>query len=166
MSPCPSFFRTAESALRGLEGSKGQDNGGQKASPRPLQALRDALRELRLTLGIALLVGVGLILEGGQSPLQYAGLGVLLVVVSVIGLAVSFQRPKAAHGEAPGSTTWPGKPEGTKSSPLLDPLIGIVRASSLEDLLRDLLKLAFSIVLIIPLILLPLYFFFVTLLHL
>jgi len=113
-----------------------------------------------------LLVGVGLILEGGQSPLQYAGLGVLLVVVSVIGLAVSFQRPKAAHGGAPGSTTWPGKPEGTKSSPLLDPLIGIVRASSLEDLLRDLLKLAFSIVLIIPLILLPLYFFLVTLLHL
>jgi hypothetical protein len=51
-------------------------------------------------------------------------------------------------------------------SPVLRPLFKIFRVSNLEDLIKRLLKLAFTLVLLIPLFLLPLYFFFFTLLHL
>jgi len=53
-----------------------------------------------------------------------------------------------------------------KPSSVLNPLYKLFRVSTLEDLIRRLLKLVFSVVLLIPLILLPLYFFFFTLLHL
>ena len=53
-----------------------------------------------------------------------------------------------------------------KLSPVLKPLFKIFKVSNLEDLLKTLLKLAFTLVLLIPLILLPVYFFFFTLLHL
>ena len=52
-----------------------------------------------------------------------------------------------------------------KLSPVLKPLFKIFKVSNLEDLLKRLLKLVFTLVLLIPLILLPLYFFFFTLLH-
>jgi hypothetical protein len=51
-------------------------------------------------------------------------------------------------------------------SPVLRPLFKVFRVSNLEDLIKRLLKLAFTLVLLIPLFLLPLYFFFFTLLHL
>ena len=51
-------------------------------------------------------------------------------------------------------------------SPVLRPLFKIFRVSNMEDLLKRLLKLAFTLVLLIPLFLLPMYFFFFTLLHL
>jgi hypothetical protein len=51
-------------------------------------------------------------------------------------------------------------------SPVLRPLFKVFRVSNVEDLIKRLLKLAFTLVLIIPLFLLPLYFFFFTLLHL
>jgi hypothetical protein len=50
-------------------------------------------------------------------------------------------------------------------SPVLKPLFKVFRVSNLEDLIKRLLKLAFTLVLLIPLFLLPLYFFFFTLLH-
>jgi flagellar biosynthesis protein FlhB len=52
-----------------------------------------------------------------------------------------------------------------KLSPVLKPLFRIFKVSNLEDLIKRLLKLVFTLVLLIPLILLPLYFFFFTLLH-
>jgi len=52
-----------------------------------------------------------------------------------------------------------------KLSPVLKPLFKIFKVSNLEDLLKRLLKLVFTLVLLIPLILLPVYFFFFTLLH-
>jgi hypothetical protein len=53
-----------------------------------------------------------------------------------------------------------------KLSPVLKPLYKLFRVTNLEDLIKRLLKLAFTVVLLIPLFLLPLYFFFFTLLHL
>jgi len=53
-----------------------------------------------------------------------------------------------------------------KLSPVLKPLFKLFKVSNLEDLLKTLLKLVFTLVLLIPLILLPVYFFFFTLLHL
>ena len=50
-------------------------------------------------------------------------------------------------------------------SPVLKPLFKLFRVSNLEDLIKRLLKLAFTVVLLIPLFLLPLYFFFFTMLH-
>ncbi len=52
-----------------------------------------------------------------------------------------------------------------KLSPVLKPLFKIFKVSNLEELIKKLLKLVFVLVLLIPLILLPLYFFFFTLLH-
>ena len=52
-----------------------------------------------------------------------------------------------------------------KLSPVLKPLLKAFKVSNIEDLIKRLLKLAFTLVLLIPLILLPLYFFFFTLLH-
>jgi len=52
-----------------------------------------------------------------------------------------------------------------KLSPVLKPLFKILKVSNFEDLLKRLLKVVFTLVLLIPLILLPLYFFFFTLLH-
>ena len=51
-------------------------------------------------------------------------------------------------------------------SPVLKPLLKLFKVSNLEGLIKKLLKLVFTVVLLIPLILLPLYFFFFTLLHL
>ena len=51
-------------------------------------------------------------------------------------------------------------------APVLKPLYKIFKVSKLEDLLKTLLKLLFTVVLLVPLILLPVYFFFFTLLHL
>jgi hypothetical protein len=143
-----------------MEEPREQDGREGGARPQRREALAEALRDLRLTFGIALLVGIGLILEGGQSPLQYAALGALLVVVSVIGLTVSFRNPRTTRGGPLGSVPH------TQPPPALEPFFSILRASNTEDLLKSLVKLVFSIVLLIPLILLPLYFFFVTLLHL
>ncbi len=53
-----------------------------------------------------------------------------------------------------------------KFGPILRPLFRIFKVSNFEDLVKRLLKLIFTIIVIIPLILLPLYFFFFTLLHL
>lgn len=53
-----------------------------------------------------------------------------------------------------------------KLSPVLKPLFKLFKVSNFEDLLKRLLKLLFTVVLLIPLFLLPLYFFFFTLLHL
>jgi uncharacterized BrkB/YihY/UPF0761 family membrane protein len=50
-------------------------------------------------------------------------------------------------------------------SPVLKPLFRIFKVSNAEDLIKRLLKLVFTLVLLIPLFLLPLYFFFFTLLH-
>lgn len=52
-----------------------------------------------------------------------------------------------------------------KLSPLLKPLFRVFKVSSSEDLVKRVLKLLFTLVLLIPLILLPLYFFFFTLMH-
>ena len=52
-----------------------------------------------------------------------------------------------------------------KLSPVLKPLYKLFKVSNLEALINKLLKLIFTLVLLIPLILLPLYFFFFTLLH-
>ena len=51
-------------------------------------------------------------------------------------------------------------------SPLLKPLFKVFKVSNTEGLVKRLLKLVFSLVLLIPLVLLPLYFFFFTLLRL
>jgi hypothetical protein len=51
-------------------------------------------------------------------------------------------------------------------SPVLKPLFKVFKVSNVEDLLKRLFKLVCVVVLIIPIILLPLYFFFFTLLHL
>jgi flagellar biosynthesis protein FlhB len=53
-----------------------------------------------------------------------------------------------------------------KLSPVLKPLYRVFKVTNVEDLIKRLLKLAFTVVLVIPLFLLPLYFFFFTLLHL
>jgi len=53
-----------------------------------------------------------------------------------------------------------------KLMPVLKPLYKVFKVNTLEDLLKRLLKLVFTVVLLIPLVLLPLYFFFFTLLHL
>jgi hypothetical protein len=53
-----------------------------------------------------------------------------------------------------------------KLGPVLKPLFKIFKVSNLEDLIKKLLKLAFWVVLLVPLILLPLYYFFFTLLNL
>jgi uncharacterized BrkB/YihY/UPF0761 family membrane protein len=53
-----------------------------------------------------------------------------------------------------------------KVSPVIKPLLKIFKVSNLEDLIKRLLKLVFTLLLLVPLILLPLYFFFFTLLHL
>ena len=50
-------------------------------------------------------------------------------------------------------------------SPVLRPLFKVFKVSNVEDLIKRLLKLAFTLVLLIPLFLLPLYFFFFTMLH-
>jgi hypothetical protein len=50
-------------------------------------------------------------------------------------------------------------------SPILKPLFKVFRVSNLEDLIKRLLKIVFTLVLLIPLFLLPIYFFFFTLLH-
>jgi hypothetical protein len=50
-------------------------------------------------------------------------------------------------------------------SPVLKPIFKIFKVSNLEDLIKRLLKLVFTLVLLIPLFLLPLYFFFFTMLH-
>ncbi len=50
-------------------------------------------------------------------------------------------------------------------SPVLRPLFKVFKVSNVEDLIKRLLKLVFTLVLLIPLFLLPLYFFFFTLLH-
>jgi hypothetical protein len=50
-------------------------------------------------------------------------------------------------------------------SPVLKPLFRVFKVSNFEDLIKKVLKLVFALVLLIPLILLPLYFFFFTLLH-
>jgi hypothetical protein len=50
-------------------------------------------------------------------------------------------------------------------SPVLKPLFKVFKVSNLEDLIKTLLKLVFTLVLLVPLFLLPLYFFFFTLLH-
>ena len=50
-------------------------------------------------------------------------------------------------------------------SPVLKPLFKVFRVSNVEDLIKRLLKLVFTLVLLIPLFLLPLYFFFFTMLH-
>jgi len=50
-------------------------------------------------------------------------------------------------------------------SPVLKPLFKVFKVSNLDDLIKTLLKLVFTLVLLIPLFLLPLYFFFFTLLH-
>lgn len=55
--------------------------------------------------------------------------------------------------------------QAQKRSPLA-PLFKLFRVSNTEDLLKRIIKLVFTIVLLIPLFLLPLYFFFYTLLHL
>ena len=52
-----------------------------------------------------------------------------------------------------------------KLSPVLKPLFKIFKVANLEDLIKTLLKDVFTLVLLIPLILLPVYFFFFTLLH-
>ena len=52
-----------------------------------------------------------------------------------------------------------------KLSPVLKPLFKIFKVSNLEELIKKLLKLVFILVLLVPLILLPLYFFFFTLLR-
>lgn len=56
--------------------------------------------------------------------------------------------------------------QGQKGSQVLKPLFKIFKVSNTEDLLKRLVKLVFTVVLLIPLFLLPLYFFFFTLLHL
>ena len=48
---------------------------------------------------------------------------------------------------------------------VLRPLFKLFKVANLEELIKRLLKLVFSLLLLIPLILLPLYFFFFTLLH-
>ncbi len=48
--------------------------------------------------------------------------------------------------------------------PVLKPLFRLFKVNNLEDLLKRLLKVVFALVLLIPLILLPIYFFFYTLL--
>ncbi len=53
-----------------------------------------------------------------------------------------------------------------KTSPVLRPLLRLFKVTTLEDLIKRLLKGVFTLLLLIPLILLPLYFFFFTLLHL
>ena len=53
-----------------------------------------------------------------------------------------------------------------KLSPVLKPLYRLFKVATFEDLLKRLLKLVFTVVLLIPLVLLPIYFFFFTLLHL
>jgi hypothetical protein len=53
-----------------------------------------------------------------------------------------------------------------KLAPVLKPLFKVFKVSNTEDLIKRLLKLVFTLVLLIPLFLLPLYFFFFTLLHL
>lgn len=50
-------------------------------------------------------------------------------------------------------------------SPVLRPLFKVFKVSNVEDLIKRLLKLVFTLVLLIPLFLLPLYFFFFTMLH-
>ena len=52
-----------------------------------------------------------------------------------------------------------------KLGPVLKPLYKLLKVSTLEDAIKKVLKLAFTFVLLIPMILLPLYFFFFTLLH-
>ena len=52
-----------------------------------------------------------------------------------------------------------------KLSPVLKPLFKIFKVTNLEDFLKRLLKVVLTVVLLVPLILLPLYFFFFTLLH-
>ena len=51
-----------------------------------------------------------------------------------------------------------------KLSPVLKPLYRVFKASNLEELIGKLLKLVFTLALLVPLILLPHYFFFFTLL--
>jgi uncharacterized BrkB/YihY/UPF0761 family membrane protein len=51
-------------------------------------------------------------------------------------------------------------------SPVLRPLYRIFKVTNAEDLIKRVLKLIFTLVLLIPLFLLPIYFFFFTLLHL
>lgn len=52
-----------------------------------------------------------------------------------------------------------------RQSPVLRPIFKLFGVSNVEDLIKRLLKLVFTLVLLIPLFLLPLYFFFFTLLH-
>jgi hypothetical protein len=52
-----------------------------------------------------------------------------------------------------------------KLSPVLKPIFKVFKVSNLEDLIKRLLKLVFTLVLLIPLFLLPTYFFFFSLLH-
>lgn len=53
-----------------------------------------------------------------------------------------------------------------KAPPFLKPILKLFKVSTTEELLKRLLKYVFTVVLLVPMILLPLYFFFFTLLHL
>lgn len=52
------------------------------------------------------------------------------------------------------------------SPSFLRPLLRLFKVSSVEDLIKRLVKAVFTLLLVVPMILLPLYFFFFTLLHL
>jgi hypothetical protein len=54
---------------------------------------------------------------------------------------------------------------GQKPSSSANPLFKVFKVSNWEDLTKRLVKLVFTLVLLIPLFLLPIYFFFYTLLH-
>ncbi|HUI00498.1 MAG TPA: hypothetical protein VLX56_02570 [Nitrososphaerales archaeon] len=53
-----------------------------------------------------------------------------------------------------------------KADSVLGPIYKILKVSTFEEAVKKVVKLVFTFVLLIPLILLPLYFFFFTLLHL
>ena len=58
-----------------------------------------------------------------------------------------------------------GQMAAQRLQPILKPIFKLFRVSNFEELVRRLLKIVFTILLLTPLILLPLYFFFYTLLH-
>lgn len=53
-----------------------------------------------------------------------------------------------------------------QSPSFLRPLLKLFKVSTVEDLIKRLVKTVFTLLLVVPLILVPLYFFFFTLLHL
>ncbi len=52
-----------------------------------------------------------------------------------------------------------------KLQPVLRPLFKLLRVNNLEDFLKRLVRLVFGVVLLVPLILLPIYFFIFTVLR-